>query len=778
MLLLAILAMLVGIIRVERLQAHWRARDRTLEEMSRRGPHRMEAYVTDVLSDRAGRVRLVVDDVTLERWGTRISLDGALDLRPAPDSLLSSVRPGEWIASHVRVAPLRGPNLPGGFDARTYFYTEGVVGRAFGVADSEEILRNDAMRDPGVLTSWWSWWRRRSASAVALFADRLPAEEADLVSALIVGRRGLLSGEQRQVFVDSGLVHVTAISGLHTTLWLLSVHWLLRKTGVRRRPMAWLTPVLLMAFVGLVGARVPTVRAVLMAGVLAGGLLLSRPVDHLTSLATALLLVLVFQPAQAWGVSLQLSFAAIAALMLLAPNVTGVPVGACTGRLHRLARRLARFVKLSLIASCVVTFALAPLLLYHFGQFAPVAVIANLLAIPILWVLLLSAYLWLAVAGIGLDWLADPLGWLTGQFASWLIAVASWAASIPGGHVAVHGMAPPLLLAVLALFAILAVRGWRVRENSPCRYPRLVVVLGALAVGVVVANLWDHLAPARIDFLSLGQGDATLLRSRQGAVVLVDGGPAPLSGSDPAPQPALMRYLEDQGISRIDLMVLTHPEDDHIGALTEVVEAIPIKLLVTSGFLKETRAHARFRETVQRLGIPTRTVQMGDRIAGIPGISLRVLHPQPGVAAVEAAGNVNENSVVLLASMEGTDILLTGDIGHPTERRLAAHGLVPDVVALKVPHHGSRHSSSWELLNAARPEVAVIEVGRNSHGHPTPETLKRLYGSGVQVLRTDRDGSVRLILGRGSGPCVWTTQRASFFTLLPAGRGGIQTAAG
>ncbi len=495
------MAAFVGILRVERIETDWRDRDRELEALSRSGAVQIAGLITDAVTSADGKPRLVLESVELQRWSTRRVLPGSLILHPAKESPLPGARPGDWITARVRLSPMRPAHLPGGFDSRAYFYTEGIVGRAFAETGSGAIL------DTAPSTSWWSWWRRRSDRAARLIHDHLPQENAELVGAILVGRRGFTNTELKNAFIDSGLLHVTAISGLHTTLWLMAVLLLLRKLGLTRRQAAWLTPFLLLAFVALVGARVPTVRAAILAGLVAGGTLLARRSDSITSLTAALLTILAVQPAQAWGASLQLSFTAVAALILLAPSVGHGGRGGVRRSVQWLARGLG--------ASFIVTVALLPLVLYHFGRGAPIAVLANLPAIPVLGALLICGYLWLLLAALGLHVLAAPFIWLVETLSTVLIHIAETAARVPGGHFETRDVSPVFLLGIVGLVAVAATPArWVLQNKSRTRprlhkfsFPRVTLALLVAAVTVVGDAAWSHLRPAHVDFLALGNGD-------------------------------------------------------------------------------------------------------------------------------------------------------------------------------------------------------------------------------------------------------------------------------
>jgi len=383
----------------------------------------------------------------------------------------------------------------------------------------------------------------------------------------------------------------------------------------------------------------------------------------------------------------------------------------------------------------------APAIAYHFGTFTPVAVIANLLAVP-----LATIILWLGSAGavLGLLWepLAGPIVNLNAVLLHWLAAIAEFFAQLPGAWI--RFPRPPLWwVAGTYLFLVLAaapggifpirVRGFRLRKHH--------VLLGVLALIVWVSVPNAGRGELAVNFLSVGAGDATLVEFPGGGVMLVDGGP-------PRQASQVDGYLHARGLRRVDIVVATHSDADHLGGIPTVLEQYDVGLAVDPGFSDPEPLSEEYRRRIRERRIPRVFVDRGDRIGGAEGVEIVVLNPPPGWAESEESTleeSSNEGSVVLLLRYGRVKILLTGDIGHPTEEELVeAYGDL-DCVALKVPHHGSRFSSSPSFVWLSDPEVAVIEVGENPYGHPASEVVERYRRSGAFVFRTDRDGIVRFV---------------------------------
>jgi competence protein ComEC len=282
---------------------------------------------------------------------------------------------------------------------------------------------------------------------------------------------------------------------------------------------------------------------------------------------------------------------------------------------------------------------------------------------------------------------------------------------------------------------------------SAARIRRSALGLASFAAVWILAQPWTLLAARgdgrlHVTFLDVGQGDAALVRFPRGATMLVDaGGLAGVSSFDIGDR-VVAPVLRDRGIRRLDYLVLTHGDPDHIGGASAIVrdfrpreiwEGIPVP---RSGSLTALRLEA------QASGARWANVYRGDRLL-VNGVEITARHPAR--ADWERQKVRNDDSVVLDMRWQDVSVLLTGDIGREVERTLGGEAPAAPLRIVKVPHHGSLTSSSWEFLRELRPQMAVFSAGRaNNFGHPAPAVLERYREVGAQIFRTDQDGAVAL----------------------------------
>jgi competence protein ComEC len=661
-----------------------------------------------------------------EPMGDRVRLrlraaDGALFdafLRPAPWPLAL----GDRIRVRVRFRAPPSARNPGGRDPAARLAAAGIrlqalaTGPAVRLAPPSPLARLERARE-------------RFAEACGA---RLPVREAALARAIAVGDRSALDAATTASFARSGLAHVLAVSGLHLVVVALGLERLLRALLVRIEPLARrvdprraaaavVVPVAAL-YALATGAGVPVLRAALAVAAAGAGTLLQREPSAGNLLALAALVLLAVAPGAALDPSLQLTFAAVAGLVLWArPLRRAIPVA--TGR-EGWRGWVVEPVLSGACATAAASVATAPVLAFHFRQLPVLGVLANVAGVPLGSALTAVATL-AAVAAAASPALAAPLLALSRPLATALLALSD-AASAPGWSAL--PVASPGLPAAAASAAAAVAAG---RLRGPARLAAAAVSAGCLLLpGPLRAAAARARGGLEVWFVSVGQGDAALLRLPDGSAVLVDGGGAPDGGADPGDRD-LVPLLRDLGVRRLAAVFVSHPHPDHVLGLAAVAAALPIDLAFSSGDAGDGGA----REVLAALR----------PVALLPGDGWERAGVRFDVLGGDRARLApNDASLVLRVSFGETSFLFPGDVEEAGEAAAVARGaLRSDVV--KVPHHGSRRSSGAAFAAAVRPRLAVASVGAgNRYGFPHAEALGRWRAVGARVLRTD-EGAIRLL---------------------------------
>jgi competence protein ComEC len=581
--------------------------------------------------------------------------------------------------------------------------------------------------------------RRRAEAGLG---RELAEPEAALLRGMVLGQDEQLREEVRDDFKRSGLAHVLAVSGQNVMLLATLVLGAAAVAGIGLRTRLVLALVLVALYVPLTGAGPSIQRAGVMgaAGLVAA--LAGRPAHRWYALGLAAAVTLALNPRAAGEPGWQLSFAAVVALLALAPPLR-----------EWLARRMPGPVADVAAMTVAATIGTAPLMALHFGQVSLAALPANLLAAPaialVMWLGMLAA----AVAQIA-PALAVPFNALNAPLLAFVEWVARTMADAPAAVLPLRLGSPGALAVAYAALGGAAVGARRLARTTRVRLPdpssrarrptraglAAVVAAAGVAVVLLAAASAARDAPVLVDgevvvsFLDVGQGDATLIQSGR-ASVLVDTGP---------PGGPILQRLREAGVERLDGLVLTHAQTDHEGMALEVLRAYPTRLIVDGG--------AGWPTYVQR-GLPAaiaaghgrRLDAHAGQVITFGAIRMKLLWPPAPSPNFRPEGDPNDRAIVALVRCGDFDLFLPAD----AESNVTAALPLRRVEAMKVAHHGSADDGLPALLERLQPAVAAIEVGRrNTYGHPTPSTLAALRVVD-QVFRTDRDGTVRLRVHAG-----------------------------
>ena len=557
-------------------------------------------------------------------------------------------------------------------------------------------------------------WRYAVRDAVGARVQQLYGPRAPLVEALVTGRREDLDRTLQDDFTASGLAHLLSISGLHVGImagWLVMV----LKRFLPRRNVLAISTAISWGYVILLGCPAPATRTAGFLTVNAASRWWQRHPPTGVVLSVSVLLILAIDPLAMTSVGAWLSVAAVWGT---------TAAGEALPDIHRKSA-----VKQLIAASVGATIVTAPITAYTFGAMAPIGIVANLVAVPVSGVAVPAVFFSL-FAG---EWMASGAGLALAA----VERTASLAARIPGGHFNAEpgiGFAWPwAVLLGAALWARHRRPAWIVAR-------RRLLLAGVTATwGAAVATaLPSRHAPVEIRVLDVGQGDAIAIRTPRGHWALVDAGPR--TPRRDAGRDVVVPFFRRAGVRRLDLLIATHADADHLGGVPAVLRELDPVMVLENGQAAGTDLFLEHLAVIDAAGISWHVARAGDTVR-IDSVTLAVLHPAS--TWVDTHMETNENSVVVRLTYGDFDAILTGDIGFPAESALA--GIVGEAEVLKVGHHGSAGSSAASWVAAVRPRLAVISVGAdNRYGHPAPAALARLSSAGAAVWRTDRGGTVTI----------------------------------
>jgi competence protein ComEC len=624
--------------------------------------------------------------------------------------------------------------------------------------------------------------RRGAGDALAVV---LPEPEAGLAAGILIGLRDRVDRTLAADFTTAGVSHVVAISGWNIAIVAAVIGAMAGRIGRRRR--AVVTALAVVGYVVFAGASPSVMRA----GVMAGVVLLARESGRAgraaAALGWAIVLLLLADPALIADAGFQLSSLATAGLIAWATPLTA--------RFERLGRgRLPRWLAESLGVSFAAQAATLPVVLAAFGRLALISPLVNLFIVPIVAPAMAVGVVALAGGGLVLAGAPPMLGALL-ALPGWvalrvMVGIVSLAAGVPGASFEIAEDAR-LAAAALTLAGLGGVVLWRRRRGTPARaapashepsVPAHGAVSGAasgrpgrasrLATMAMIGTMAVTAAivvsrpsgVARVTVLDVGQGDAILVEGGAGGRLLIDGGPDP---------DRLLIELDRRIPAwdrRIDVVVLSHPHEDHVAGLALLLDRYRVGRVFEPGMFGPGPGYAAWHDRLAGVGAPPRAgLAAGDRLT-VDAIELEVLWPMPGAVPREPADDgtgINNVSIVLLGTVADRRFLLTGDVEDGVDPRLLAAGL-PRVDLLKVAHHGSRTATTEAFIAAAAPRVAVASAGAdNPYGHPAPPTLERLAAAGARVFRTDRDGTVSIAF-QADGLVVATSPRRTAEARSPA----------
>ena len=630
---------------------------------------------------------------------------------------LPEFEPGDIIEADVRfvsAARSRGQDI-------WYYTSKGIFQRAY--------LRGDIEKTGRWALSFLNFPQYIARTLKNEVLRVYPEDVSHLMVALLTGDKALLQAdlELDNAISRSGMQHIVAVSGMHLAFIVGFIQLLIK--GKRRS--ALVNIALILVFIPMAGGGPSVVRAGVMQLLLIIAPLFGRETDSLTSLSAVLALLLLSNPEAARNVGLQLSFTAMAGIMLVAPRLNDwiIAVAGVDGSGGRgIKSKVLRFLSSGFSSTIGATVFSVPLAALYFGYVSLVAPLTNILTLSLFSFTIVAGY---AVCLLGLA--AAPAGAFLAGLLAWPLRYVIWVIRL---------LSKPFYAAVYTSNSYFA--GWLVltyivfgityifRDKKERYRPFIPAGISVMLLCAAILLSSGPNTGGMVTVLDAGQGQCVAVMSGSATVVIDCGGNSGVGKK-------LYEYLYATSRNRLDILILTHLHSDHANDAALLLARMEVKQLMMppddedpDGILPGLLSIAAQRGTEVIYITEDSYVEIGE-------ITLWLYAPI-------GRADVNERGIVICGELGGFSFVVTGDIDMTTERRLVFRNEMPDVDLLVAGHHGSRYSTSEELLSAVKPEYAVISSGYNSYGHPTGDALRRIAGFGCEIYRTDLSGNIEFII--------------------------------
>jgi competence protein ComEC len=549
-----------------------------------------------------------------------------------------------------------------------------------------------------------------------------------IIKALTIGDTTSLDEETKKLFLHTGTSHILAISGSNIGIvtaffFFISRFFIgrirtLRLRGDNTRYAAITTIPFALVFMLLAGSSIPTIRATIMITVYMLSIFFQRDRNLFNTIALSGLAILLVYPHSLFTPSFQLTYASVVFIILFTQRIFSFV---------KTNNRLINWFFLSTGMTISATAGTLPVVLYHFYGVNPYSVFHNLVAVPLMCVIAMP----LSLLGIVLPWGEYCLR-LAGEvlaFTIRVLAVLDWGYIFP--------VVRPSLFEITFYFICLLML-----LNMKRRVAIAFMVLFILPSASGYAYYSYHKRfnnDLRVNFIDVGNGDAIIVEAPDGMRMLIDGGGFHTGDFDVG-KSILTPILLSKKILTLDYVINTHPHGDHLGAIPTILRDFTVKNLYTGSYFISRERFVDLMKLLREKKIPLSTWKRGDKILLKNGMEILVLNPGPETGT----DDLNNASLVMRVGSGNFSILFAGDIGSDIEAKLILEGNHLKADVLKIPHHGSRYSSSHEFLAAVQPKIAVLSVGKGIPGIPSHEALKRYEAFSIPVLRTDRDGMIQV----------------------------------
>lgn len=560
--------------------------------------------------------------------------------------------------------------------------------------------------------------------------ELLTKETYALGIGILIGDNSRIDEQIVEDFKNSNLSHMLAVSGAHINYVVLTVSILFTKKRAGIKAQRVVTIMMMLFFMELTQMTSSVVRAGISCIIYMLASLLYSKADVINAMAISTLLILLNNPFKLFDIGFQLSYAGTLGIILFC-KLINIP----------LKNKLLKYLKDSIIISISANIFIIPIMMYQFNTISLTFILSNLLAGPLLGISIILEIIVLLISFMSIDIAAIPAKVLN-ILLILIINIANWFSNIEISKIYV--ITPPII-SIVAYYLICAAIILKKKNR------KIIVII---MLTVLIINLFPTPKKLRINFIDVGQGDSTLIRTETNKVILIDSGGSTASSSFDVGNKVLLPYLLDRRIKKIDFIIVSHFDADHCQAFETVIDNINVRKVVVCKQSMITQEYLNIINKCKKKNIKIIVVERGDKLKIDKRTEFEILHPGERFLD-DGKGGLNANAIVCKMNYKLNNgkifsILFTGDIEVEAEKELEqVYGKKLKADILKIAHHGSKTSSREEFIKLVSPKIALIGVGENNKfGHPADITLERLEKENVKVYRTDQMGEVSITINK------------------------------
>ena len=648
----------------------------------------------------------------------------------------------------------------GGFDYKNYLKTLKIYGTV--KCESYNILEKNK---GNILISFTN---KISNSVKEKIYDLLDKREANLLIGLLLGDDDNIDDDIEESFKISSLSHILAVSGMQVTYIITAMYFIFNNLLGKRKTKIVII-IILIFYTILTGFSPSIVRASIMGILIMGAGLFYRKNDIWNSIAISLLLMLIYNPFLITNVGLQLSYLGTIGIILL--NKTFLRIFnkirfekyILNRKIINIVSKIIEILTVTISASVVVF----PIMLYNFNLFGTYFLITNLLASIIIGPITIFGTVIVIISFVFLK-IGKLLSIILEISLNTLVFVSNFS-KLPFSkiYITTPKISMIIFYYVLIIFFnyiykiynnrnlsltqirfrnLIALYKYKIKEiyNNKKSRKKFISILILIVFCFNIYNFFIIKRELKIYFVDVGQGDSTFIVTPKNETILIDGGGSLVTDFDVG-ESTLLPYILDRGYKKIDLMFVSHFDQDHIGGLFKILEELKVERVCISKQEEDSENYQRFLNIVKEKNIQVLVVKIGDKIVLDNNLYFNVLWPKD--KQIEE-NKLNNNAIVMKLNYNNFSMLFTGDIEKKAEEEILetyknSKMLESDI--LKVAHHGSKTSTTNEFLNKVKPKIALIGVGKdNMFGHPSNTTIEKLENMGIKIYRTDLNGEISI----------------------------------